>query len=70
MDLGDRLANTSHDSNDFATELSDKANTPEQADGSLWPARDLEMYCLQNSSIGLVLSQLQVGIAENGPHLL
>lgn len=70
MDLGDRLANTSHDSNDFAPELSDKANTPEQTDGSLWPARDLEMYCLQNSSIGLVLSHLQVGIAENTPHPL
>lgn len=70
LDLGDRLANTSHDSTDFATELSEKANTPEQIDGSLWPARDLEMYCLQNSSIGLVLSHLQVGIAESNPHPL
>jgi len=55
-----RAENSSNDSYD-----SSNINLPEQqSDGNIWTSRDLEMYCLQNSSISLVLSFLQVGAPE------
>ncbi|KAL0578759.1 hypothetical protein V5O48_003257 [Marasmius crinis-equi] len=36
------------------------------SDSPMWSGRDLEMQCLQNSSIALVLSFLQVGSPEHG----
>ncbi|KDR75813.1 hypothetical protein GALMADRAFT_68561 [Galerina marginata CBS 339.88] len=63
-----RSANSSHDSNDYSPDSSDKANTPEQrSDGVLWTQRDLEIHCQQNSSISLVLTFLQVGASESHP---
>jgi len=57
-----RLENCSNYSNDS----SNNVNLPEQQlGGNIWTSRDLEMYCLQNSSISLVLSFLQVGAPEH-----
>ena len=57
-----RLENCSNYSNDS----SNNVNIPEQQlGGNIWTSRDLEMYCLQNSSISLVLSFLQVGAPEH-----
>lgn len=36
-------------------------------DGPLWSGKDLELQCLQNSSIALVLSYLQIGVARTWP---
>ena len=63
--LGHRSPNSSRESNDLNQDLSDHANSPDQyPEGHIWTARDLEMYCLQNSSIPLVLSYLQVGAPD------
>ena len=68
-DLGHRLPNGSCEGNDLNQDLSDHTNSPDQCpEGHIWTARDLEMYCLQNSSIPLVLSYLQVGAPDHtGP---
>ena len=61
-DLGHRSPNSSHESNDLNQDLSDHTNSPDHyPEGCIWTARDLEMYCLQNSSIPPVLSCLRVG---------
>jgi serine/arginine repetitive matrix protein 2 len=68
-DLGHRSPNGSCEGNDLNQDLSDHTNSPDQyPEGHIWTARDLEMYCLQNSSIPLVLSYLQVGAPDHaGP---
>jgi len=64
-DLGHRSPNNSYEGNDLNQDSSDHTNSPDQyPDGHIWTARDLEMYCLQNSSIPLVLSYLQVGVPD------
>ena len=64
-DLGHRTPNSSFESNDLNQDSSDHTNSPDQyPEGHIWTARDLEMYCLQNSSIPLVLSYLQVGAPD------
>ena len=64
-DLGHLSPNNSYEGNDLNQDSSDHTNSPDQyPDGHIWTARDLEMYCLQNSSIPLVLSYLQVGAAD------
>ncbi|KAF9481546.1 hypothetical protein BDN70DRAFT_930783 [Pholiota conissans] len=65
LELGDRVHNMSHDSNDSTPESSDQAITPENSDSSFWTARDLEMHCQQNSAVTLVLSFLQVGAPDS-----
>ncbi|KAF9263260.1 hypothetical protein L218DRAFT_865390 [Marasmius fiardii PR-910] len=45
---------------------SDQQPPSVQSDSPTWNGRDLEMQCLQNSSIALVLSFLQVGSPEHG----
>ena len=60
-DFGHRSPNSSCEVNDLNQDLSDHTNSPDQhPEGYIWTARDLEMYCLQNSSIPQVLSYLQV----------
>ncbi|KAG7098683.1 hypothetical protein E1B28_000597 [Marasmius oreades] len=44
---------------------SDQQAFSDQSDSPTWSGRDLEMQCLQNSSIALVLSYLQVGSPEH-----
>ena len=68
-DLGHRSPNSSCESNDLNQDMSDHTNSPDQyPESHVWTARDLEMYCLQNSSIPLVLSYLQVGAPDHtGP---
>ena len=62
-DLGHRSPNSSRESNDLHPDLSDSPD--HYPEGHIWTARDLEMYCLQNSSIPLVLSYLQVGAPDH-----
>jgi serine/arginine repetitive matrix protein 2 len=68
-DLGHRSPNSSCEGNDLNQDMSNYTNSPDQhPEGHIWTARDLEMYCLQNSSIPLVLSYLQVGAPDHtGP---
>ena len=68
-ELGHRSPNSSCEDNDLNQDSSDHTNSPDQyPEGHVWTARDLEMYCLQNSSIPLVLSYLQVGAPDHtGP---
>ena len=68
-DLCHRSPNSSCEGNDLNQDMSDHTNSPDQyPEGHIWTARDLEMYCLQNSSIPLVLSYLQVGAPDHtGP---
>jgi len=65
-DLGHRSPNISRENNDLNQDLSDHTNSPDHyPEGHVWTARDLEMYCLQNSAIPLVLSYLQVGAPDH-----
>ncbi|KIK67338.1 hypothetical protein GYMLUDRAFT_155702 [Collybiopsis luxurians FD-317 M1] len=41
-------------------------SVPDNAQSPVWTGRDLEIRCLQNSSIALVLQYLQVGAPEHG----
>jgi len=62
----DRSPNNSYEGGDLSQDSSDHTNSPDQyPEGHIWTARDLEMYCLQNSSIPLVLSYLQVGAPDH-----
>ncbi|KAF8806415.1 hypothetical protein BYT27DRAFT_7101994 [Phlegmacium glaucopus] len=65
-DLSHRSPNNSRESNDLNQDLSDHTNSPDRCpEGHVWTARDLEMYCLQNSAIPLVLSHLQAGAPDH-----
>ena len=65
-ELGHRSPNSSSESNDLNQDFSDHTNSPDHyPEGHIWTARDLEMHCLQNSSIPLVLSYLQVGAPDH-----
>jgi hypothetical protein len=70
LDLNGHGKTDSRDSREGGKDGTPLFSEPEstRSDAPIWTGREIELQCLQNSSISLVLSFLQVGAPEHGQY--